>query len=160
MAAYDEAPHQWVTSSETWWSWFADRPWLSGGFVWTGFDYRGEPTPYGWPDINSHFGILDMCGFPKDNFYYYKAWWTTNTVLHLLPHWTWPGREGHEFRVDALSNCKAVELFLNGESLGKKEMKPNSKLTWHVKYAPGTLSAKGYDAAGNVIAETERRNHR
>jgi beta-galactosidase len=124
--------------------------------VWTGFDYRGEPTPYGWPNINSHFGILDMCGFPKDNFYYYQAWWTTNTVLHLLPHWNWPGREGHEFRVDALSNCMEVELFLNGTSLGRKAMKRNSKLTWKVKYAPGTLSAKGFDAAGNVIAEAKR----
>jgi beta-galactosidase len=155
VAAYDAAPNQWVTSSETWWSWFGDRPWLSGGFVWTGFDYRGEPSPFGWPCINSHFGILDTCGFPKDNFYYYKAWWTTNTVLHLLPHWNWPGREGHEFRVDAMSNCKEVELFLNGESLGRKAMKRNSKLTWMVKYAPGTLSAKGFDAAGKVIANTK-----
>jgi len=155
VAAYDEPPHQWVTSAETWWAWFGDRPWLSGGFVWTGFDYRGEPTPYAWPNINSHFGILDMCGFPKDNFYYYQSWWTTNTVLHLLPHWTWPGREGHEFRVDALSNCKEVELFLNGESLGRKTMKRNSKLTWKVKYALGTLSAKGFDAAGKVIADTK-----
>src|ERR1035437_1291787 len=155
VAAYDAAPNQWVTSSETWWSWFGDRPWLSGGFVWTGFDYRGEPSPYGWPCINSHFGVLDTCGFPKDNFYYYKAWWTTNTVLHLLPHWNWPGREGQELRVDALSNCKAVELFLNGTSLGKKEMQPNRKLTWNVKYAPGTLSAKGFDAAGKVIADTK-----
>lgn len=155
VAAYDEPPHRWVTSAETWWSWFADRPWLSGGFVWTGFDYRGEPTPYGWPCINSHFGILDTCGFPKDNFYYYKAWWTNEVVLHLLPHWNWPGREGHEFRVDALSNCQEVELFLNGASLGRKAMKPNSKLTWKVKYAPGTLSAKGFDAAGKVVAETK-----
>ena len=155
VAAYDAAPNQWVTSSETWWSWFGDRPWLSGGFVWTGFDYRGEPSPYGWPCINSHFGVLDTCGFPKDNFYYYQAWWTTNTVLHLLPHWNWPGREGHEFRVDAMSNCKEVELFLNGDSLGRKTMKRNSKLTWKVKYAPGTLSAKGFDAAGKVIAETK-----
>ena len=130
-------------------------PWLSGGFVWTGFDYRGEPTPFGWPCINSHFGVLDTCGFPKDNFYYYKAWWTTNTVLHLLPHWNWPGREGHEFRVDAMSNCKEIELFLNGESLGRKTMKRNSKLTWNVKYAPGTLSAKGFDAAGKVIADSK-----
>ena len=155
VAAYDAAPNQWVTSSETWWSWFGDRPWLSGGFVWTGFDYRGEPSPFGWPCINSHFGVLDTCGFPKDNFYYYQAWWTTNTVLHLLPHWNWPGREGHEFRVDAMSNCKEVELFLNGESLGRKTMKRNSKLTWMVKYAPGTLSAKGFDAAGKVIADTK-----
>lgn len=155
VAAYDEPPHQWVTSAEKWWSWFAERPWLSGGFVWTGFDYRGEPTPYGWPCISSHFGILDTCGFPKDNFYYYKSWWTDEVVLHLLPHWNWQGREGDEFRVDAMSNCKAVELFLNGASLGKKEMKPNSKLTWKVKYAPGTLSATGFDAEGKIIAETK-----
>ena len=108
-----------------------------------------------WPCINSHFGILDTCGFPKDNFYYYQSWWTTNTVLHLLPHWNWPGREGQEIRVDALSNCKQVELFLNGASLGKQTMQPNSKLSWQVKYAPGTLSAKGFDDAGKVIAETK-----
>jgi len=155
MSAYDENAPPWAQTAETWWSFFADRPWLSGGFVWTGFDYRGEPTPYSWPCINSHFGVLDVCGFPKDNFYYYQSWWTTNTVLHLLPHWNWLGKEGQTIRVDALSNCREVELFLNGTSLGRKEMKPNSKLSWQVIYAPGTLSAKGYDAAGNVIAETK-----
>ena len=131
------------------------RPWLSGGFVWTGFDYRGEPTPYSWPCVNSHFGILDTCGFWKDIAWYYEAWWTTNTVLHLLPHWNWVGKEGQEIRVDAFSNCKSVELFLNGTSLGKQDMKPYSHLTWPVKYALGTLSAKGFDATGKVIAETK-----
>ena len=97
---------------------------------------------------------MDMCGFPKDNFYYYQSWWTTNIVLHLLPHWNWPGKEGQEIRVDALSNCGEVELFLNGESLGKQAMKRNSKLSWQVKYAPGTLSAKGYNG-GRVVAETK-----
>jgi beta-galactosidase len=165
VAAYDyitktksgalATPVTWGETAEQWWSFYDARPWMSGGFAWTGFDYRGEPTPYGWPCINSHFGILDTCGFPKDNFYYYQSWWTTNTVLHLLPHWNWPNREGQEIRVDALSNCKQVELFLNGTSLGRQVMKPNSKLTWQVKYAPGTLSAKGYDAAGNVIAEAK-----
>jgi beta-galactosidase len=150
----DHVP-SWGNAAEAWWSFFATRPWLSGGFVWTGFDYRGEPTPYGWPCINSHFGIMDTCGFPKDNFYYYQSWWTTNVVLHLLPHWNWPGKEGQEIRVDAFSNCKSVELFLNGQSLGKQTMQPNSKLSWLVKYAPGTLSAKGFDDAGNVIAETK-----
>jgi beta-galactosidase len=186
--AYDVLWPGWTTTAESWWSFFAVRPWLSGAFVWTGFDYRGEPTPYWWPCVNSHFGILDTCGFPKDVFYYYKSWWTTNTVLHLLPHWDWPagvaeatngedsritdnlksepetentparrrpGKEGREIRVDAYSNCKQVELFLNGNSLGRQVMKPNSKLTWHVKYEPGTLSAKGFDANGNVIAETK-----
>ena len=155
VVAYDWTPSAWAQSAETWWSWFADRPWLSGGFVWTGFDYRGEPTPYGWPCINSHFGILDTCGFPKDVFYYYQSWWTTNPVLHLLPHWNWPGKEGQEIRVDAYSNCKQVELFLNGDSLGKQDMKANSKLTWNVKYTPGILSAKGYDTNGKVVAETK-----
>ena len=155
VSAYDVNAPSWSNTAEEWWSVFAERPWLSGGFVWTGFDYRGEPTPYSWPCINSHFGILDTCGFWKDIAWYYQAWWTTNTVLHLLPHWNWPGKEGREIRVDAFSNCKQVELFLNGTSLGKQEMKPNSHLTWQVKYAPGTLSAKGFDAAGNVIAETK-----
>jgi beta-galactosidase len=155
VAAYDVVWPGWTTTAESWWSFFADRPWLSGAFVWTGFDYRGEPTPYWWPCINSHFGILDTCGFPKDVFYYYKSWWTTNVVLHLLPHWNWPGRDGQEVLVEAFSNCRQVELFLNGVSLGKQAMKPNSKLSWQVKYAPGTLSAKGFDDAGNVIAETK-----
>ena len=155
VAAYDVVWPGWTTTAESWWSFFAPRPWLSGAFVWTGFDYRGEPTPYWWPCVNSHFGILDTCGFPKDVFYYYQSWWTTNTVLHLAPHWNWPGREGREILVEAFSNCKQVELFLNGASLGKQTMKPNSKLSWQVKYAPGTLSAKGYDDAGKVIAETK-----
>ena len=155
VAAYDVVWPGWTTTAESWWSYFAPRPWLSGAFVWTGFDYRGEPTPYWWPCVNSHFGILDTCGFPKDAFYYYQSWWTTNTVLHLAPHWNWPGRAGQEILVQAFSNCKEVELFLNGLSLGKQAMKPNSKLSWQVKYAPGTLSAKGYDDAGKVIAETK-----
>jgi beta-galactosidase len=155
VAAYDVVWPTWTTTAESWWSFFATRPWLSGAFVWTGFDYRGEPTPYWWPCVNSHFGILDTCGFPKDAFYYYQSWWTTNTVLHLAPHWNWPGREGREILVQAFSNCKQVELFLNGASLGKQDLQPNSKLSWKVEYAPGTLSAKGFDAAGNVLAETK-----
>jgi len=152
VSAYDDNAPSWANTAEEWWSVFATRPWLSGGFVWTGFDYRGEPTPYAWPCVNSHFGILDVCGFPKDVFYYYQSWWTTNTVLHLLPHWNWPGKEGQEIRVDALSNCEEVELFLNGQSIGRQTMPRNSKLSWQVKYAPGTLSAKGYNG-GKLVAE-------
>ncbi len=152
VSAYDDNAPPWATTSETWWKIFAARPWLSGGFVWTGFDYRGEPTPYGWPCINSHFGILDTCGFPKDNFYYYQSWWSDRTVLHLLPHWNWPGKEGQDIDVRCLSNCQEVELFLNGQSLGRKSMAPNSHLRWMVKYAPGVLLAKGYKD-GQVIAE-------
>jgi beta-galactosidase len=152
VSAYDVNFPSWASTAESWWSFYADRPWLSGGFVWTGFDYRGEPTSYAWPCINSHFGVLDTCGFRKDLAWYYEAWWTTNTVLHLLPHWNLAGKDGQEIRVDAFSNCEEVELFLNGASLGKQPMKRNSKLTWQVKYAPGTLSAKGFNG-GKVVAE-------
>ncbi|AIE83675.1 beta-galactosidase GalA [Fimbriimonas ginsengisoli] len=155
VSAYDVVWPGWTTTAESWWSFFADRPWLSGGFVWTGFDYRGEPTPYWWPCINSHFGILDTCGFPKDAFYYYKSWWTAAPVLHVLPHWNWPGREGQSVLVEVFSNCPQVELFLNGRSLGRKRMKANSKLSWEVIYAPGTLSAKGFDGAGKIIGESK-----
>ncbi len=155
VTSYDTRRQGWSDTAESWWSYFDERPWLSGAFVWTGFDYRGEPTPYWWPCVNSHFGILDTCGFPKDVFYYYKSWWTTNTVLHIFPHWNWPGKEGREISVWAYSNCKQVELFLNGKSLGKQTMLKDSHLEWNVKYQPGTLSAKGYDADGKVIAETK-----
>jgi beta-galactosidase len=155
IQAYDIVWPGWEATAESWWSYFADHPWLSGGFAWTGFDYRGEPSPCPWPCINSQFGILDTCGFPKDSFYYYQAWWTTRPVLHLAPHWNWPGKEGQEIRVEAQSNCREVELFLNGGSLGRKVMKPHSKLFWQVKYSPGILSAKGFDAAGALTAETQ-----
>jgi beta-galactosidase len=138
----------------TWWSLAATRPWFSGGFIWTGFDYRGEPSPFNWPCINSAYGILDTCGFPKDDFYYYKAWWTANPVLHLLPHWNWAGKDGQEILVQALSNCEQVELFLNGRSLGKQKMEPYSRLSWKVKYAPGTLSAKGF-VGDKMVKETK-----
>jgi beta-galactosidase len=155
VSSYDLNEQPWSTTAERWWSYFADRPWLSGGFIWTGFDYRGEPTPYGWPCINSHFGVMDMCGFPKDLYYYYQAWWTDQPVLHLLPHWNWPGKEGQEIPVWCFSNCKEVELFLNGKSLGRKTMKPNSHLEWMVNYEPGALSAQGYDNDGKLIATTK-----
>ena len=81
----------WANTAEQWWTLAADRKWWMGGFVWTGFDYRGEPTPYEWPNINSHFGIMDMCGFPKNIYYYYQSWWTDKDVLHISPHWNWKG---------------------------------------------------------------------
>jgi beta-galactosidase len=162
LSAYDrnlprggDSQREWGSTAEAWMNYYSARPWLAGAFVWTGFDYRGEPTPYSWPCINSHFGILDVCGFPKDNFYYYQSVWTDKPMVHLLPHWNWPGREGQDIDVWAYSNCKEVELFLNGESLGKQAMPKNSHLEWKIKYAPGVLSAKGYDADGKVIAETK-----
>lgn len=155
VSAYDVGATSWSSTAERWWSYFAERPWLSGGFVWTGFDYRGEPTPYSWPCINSHFGLLDMCGFFKDNAYYYQSVWTDKPMVHLLPHWNWPGREGQEISVWSYSNAKEVELFLNGQSLGRKMIPKNLHAEWNVKYAPGILSAKAFDASGKIIAETK-----
>ena len=134
------------------WKDIATRSFVFGSFVWTGFDYKGEPTPYVWPSVNSHFGILDTCGFPKDNYYYYQSWWKTQPILHLMPHWNWPDRVGQNVRVIAFSNAARVELFLNGVSLGAKVMPRNEHLEWSVPYAPGNLSAKGYNSDGKVIA--------
>jgi beta-galactosidase len=147
--------HAWVTSyNMTDGSWRPVAvPFVAGSFPWTGFDYKGEPTPFGWPDINSNFGIMDMCGFPKDNYYYYQSWWKTQPTVHLMPHWNWPGKEGQEIRVIAFSNCERVELFLNGQSLGAKPMPRNSHLELTVPYAVGTLTARGYD--GSALAATD-----
>ncbi len=154
VSAYDDNHESWSNLAEEWMSFFDTRPWLSGGFVWTGFDYRGEPTPYGWPCVNSHFGVLDTCGFPKDNFWYYLAWWTDKPVLHLLPHWNWAGREGQEIDVRALTNCEEVELLLNGKSLGRQPVVRLKTPRWKVPYAPGVLAAKGFKG-GRQVAETK-----
>jgi len=154
VSAYDDNATSWSNTAKQWWSYFDTRPWLSGGFIWTGFDYRGEATPYSWPCISSHFGVFDTCGFPKDNFWNYRSWWTEAPVLHLLPHWNWPGREGQAIDVRALSNADEVELFINGESLGRKAMARASEVKWSVPYYPGTLSAKGY-RRGQPVAEAK-----
>ena len=151
VGSYDPYTTTGRASAEGWWRFCNSRPWLSGGFVWTGFDYRGEPSPNEWPNISSQYGIIDTCGFPKDSFYYYKAWWTTEPLLHVFPHWNWPGMEGKEIAVWVYSNLDKVELFLNGESLGAKEMKKDSHLAWNVKYAPGTIEARGFKADKQVI---------
>jgi beta-galactosidase len=132
------------------WKHYAARPYLAGLFYWTGFDYRGEPTPFGWPAVSSQFGILDSCGFPKDSFYYLKSWWTDEPVLHVFPHWNWPGREGQEIEVRAHSNCEEVELLLNGQSQGRKPMEKNGHLAWKVKYQPGTLLARGFKGGKEI----------
>ena len=155
VAAFDVNAPYWAETAEEAWQAVAERPWMAGGFVWSGFDYRGEPTPFAWPAVSSQYAILDTCGFPKDVYYYYKSWWTDQPVLHLFPHWNWPGKEGQNIDVWCYSNCKQVELFLNGQSLGRKPMPKYSHLEWQVKYEPGTLSAKGFNDVGNVIAKTK-----
>jgi beta-galactosidase len=153
ISAYDANHPPGAELAEEWWKFYATREWLSGGFAWTGFDYRGEPTPYGWPSINSQFGIVDMCGFPKDNFFYYKAWWGSEPVLHLFPHWNWEQREGEPISVWVHSNLEEVELFLNGASQGKKRVEPLTHLEWKVNYQPGVLEARGMKDSAVVLTE-------
>ncbi len=155
VSAYDVNTTAWSETAQQWWSFYDEREWLPGGFAWTGFDYRGEPTPYGWPSVNSQFGIVDMCGFPKDNFFYYKAWWGNQPVLHLFPHWNWEGREGDPVDVWVHSNLDEVELFLNGASQGSKKVPKDGHVQWSVKYAPGTIEARG-SKGGNVVLTDKR----
>jgi beta-galactosidase len=153
VSAYDANHPEWAELAEEWWKFYATREWLSGGFAWTGFDYRGEPTPYAWPSINSQFGIVDMCGFPKDNFYYYKAWWGSEPVLHVFPHWNWEQRDGEPISVWVHSNLDSVELFLNGKSYGSQKVLPLTHLEWTVKYEPGVLEARGAKDGKIVLVE-------
>jgi beta-galactosidase len=135
------------------WAPVAEKAFIAGSFVWTGFDYKGEPSPYSWPAVNSAFGILDMCGFPKDCFYYYKSWWQGSPVLHLMPHWNWKGQEGQDIRVVAYSNCDEVELFVNGKTVGRKSMPRNGHIEWDVPYQPGSIHAVGYNADKKIADE-------
>ncbi|HVM50638.1 MAG TPA: beta-galactosidase GalA [Candidatus Acidoferrum sp.] len=130
--------------SEDGWQAVASRPFMAGSYTWTGFDYKGEPDPYGWPDVANHTGLMDSCGFPKDKYYYLQSWWSDQPMVHLMPmSWNWPGQEGQAIRVIAFSNAKQVELFLNGKSLGIQTMPQDGHLEWQVPYQPGRLEAKG-----------------
>ena len=144
-----------LSGAEEWWTIYDQRTFLSGGFTWVGFDYRGEPGPYDLVSISSQAGILDTCGFPKDVYYYYKAWWGSEPVLHLFPHWSWTGKEGHGVDVRCYSNLDSVELLLNGKSLGSKSIVRNSHLTWTVKYEPGAIEARGFKN-GQVVLTARR----
>ena len=157
VPAYDREFPRWASTAEEWWTFYAARPFLAGGFVWTGFDYRGEPTPFErWPENVSNFGQMDLCGFPKDNYYYYQAWWGSAPVLHLFPHWNWAGREGQAIDVWVHSNCDAVELFVNGRSVGRKPVERNRHLAWQVPYAPGRITAHGFrDGRRTMVAERQ-----
>jgi len=174
VTSYDCWHTGWASTAETDLLDVKNAPWLAGEFVWTGFDYIGEPTPYQWPSRSSYFGILDLCGFPKDRFYIYKSQWSDEPVVHILPmNWTWPGFEGKTIPVRVFTNADSVELFLNGTSLGSKNYpadcadqtvivdnkdKPSSTikspglhLAWDVPYAPGELKAVA-TKDGKVVA--------
>ena len=144
--------------SERGWLAAVERPFMAGTYTWTGFDYRGEPNPYGWPDVSNNTGLLDLCGFRKDKGYYFQSCWSDIPMVHLMPHWNWPGKEGQNIRVLAFSNARQVELFLNGRSLGTKDMPHDSHVEWEVPYQPGRLLAKantnGKTVATDVVETT------
>lgn len=135
------------------WADYVDCPYLGGIFAWTGFDYRGEPTPiYKWPSVTSHFGIMDMCGFPKDGYYAYKAAWNEKPVVHVFPHWNWPDNIGKTMKVMGFTNCEEVELLVNGKTMGRKSVKPYERMEWEVTYQPGYIEARGY-RKGRLVAK-------
>ncbi|CAL4866333.1 Beta-galactosidase BoGH2A [Asticcacaulis sp. MM231] len=156
VPAYDTTAPWWATTAEGWWPHFERQPFIAGGFIWTGFDYRGEPTPYSsWPSVSSQFGALDTCGFPKDNYWYYRAWWRPEPLLHLFPHWNWEGKEGQDISVWAHSNADEIELFVNGKSAGRKTVVKGFHVEWTVPYQPGKIEAFAYKA-GKVILKDKR----
>lgn len=141
VSAYDQVQAPWGSTHEATWKVMKKHDFLAGMYIWTGFDYIGEPTPYEWPSISSYFGIVDLAGFPKDVYYMYQSEWTNKTVLHLLPHWNW--KEGQNVDVWAYyNNADEVELFLNGKSVGiKKKMGDDLHIMWRLPFEPGTLKA-------------------
>ena len=151
--SYDVGAAPWGATHRNAWKAIASRPFVAGGFVWTGFDYRGEPQKFSWPSVSSVFGCMDTCGFPKAAYYMHQAAWIENRpVLQIVPHWNWPGREGQPIKVMVLSNVEKVELFLNGKSLGEKIVDKLEGGEWEVPYAPGKLEA----VASNDGKETAR----
>ena len=144
-SSYDTEAASWGETHRKAWKLIADRPFVAGGFVWTGFDYHGEPTPFDWPTIASVFGIMDLCGFPKTAFDIHRANWVDDeTVVSLAPHWTWPGREGQPIEILVMSNADRVELRLNGRPVGTAVVDRAMGNVWHVPYAPGRIEVIAY----------------
>ena len=156
MAAHNRKPNgrdSLMNCIERGWKFYNERPWLAGLFYWTGFDYRGEPNPMKFPATGSQFGILDYCGFPKDEAYYLKSWWTDEPVLHIFPHWNLQGHEGEKIDIWVYSNCDEVELNVNGKNLGRKPMPKNGHLSWTAVYRSGMLKAVGYKNNKKVMTQ-------
>ena len=154
--SYDLDRPPWGHTAQTSLLALKEHPWVAGEFVWTGFDYIGEPTPYTWPSRSSYFGIVDLAGFPKDRYYLYQSQWTDKPMVHLLPHWNWEEFAGKEIPVWAFTNADSVELFLNGKSQGTREAKDLVQLhyEWKVPFEPGTLKAVA-KKDGQVVATDE-----
>lgn len=151
-SAYDNCSSPWGSTQEETWKVIKKYDFLSGQYIWTGFDYLGEPTPYPWPSRSSYFGIVDLAGFPKDTYYMYKSEWTNQDVLHIFPHWNW--KVGDVIDIWAYTNCDEVELFLNGKSLGKKsKVGDELHLVWKVPFSEGTLKAVGKKNGKEILTK-------
>jgi beta-galactosidase len=152
-SAYGDAD----VGGQPWQSWIPviEHPFVAGQFVWTGFDYRGEPNPFSWPAVTSQVGAMDLCGFRKPVYYYWKAAWDQKPLVYLFPDWNAPETmAGKPVRVRIFSNCDRVELSLNGKSLGTRPMPQHSHLDWEVPYAPGQLTAIGYNEGREAARDT------
>ncbi len=154
-SSYDNCSAPWGSTHEETLKIIEKYDFLSGMYVWTGFDYLGEPTPYGWPSRSSYFGILDLCGFPKDAYYLYKGEWTGEPVLHLFPHWNW--QEGQTIDVWAYTNCDSASLFLNGKALGTRSRENDAMhLMWREIWSPGELVCVGFKDGKQILTDTVR----
>ena len=165
-SSYDVEYCSWSNLPDDDWVWQDDYKWVIGEFVWTGYDYLGEPTPYDeyWPARSSYFGICDLAGLPKDRYYLYKSKWNKEEhTVHLLPHWTWPERKGKVTPVYCYTDGVEAELFVNGKSQGRVHKNPKERLDryrlrWNdVKYEPGEIRVVAFDEKGNKIGEDVRK---
>lgn len=152
LSAYDENPVPWGHTVQETWKFVRDNDYMSGIFIWTGFDYRGEPTPFQYPSISSQFGIMDTCGFAKDSFYYNKACFTKEPMMHVMPHWN--HKDGEIVRVQTVTNCEEAEVILNGKSLGKKKSDVCEQCFWEVEFEKGELIAIGYNRGVEVARDS------
>ena len=146
LGSYDTHCTGWGATHRSAWKAVAERPWMAGCFYWTGFDYHGEPTPFGWPSVSSFFGIMDLCGFPKSAYYIHQAQWIDDKpILELIPHWNWPEDSiGRPIQVMVMSNADKVKLRLNGKLISEQTVDSFEMNTWQVPYKPGRLEAIGY----------------
>jgi beta-galactosidase len=160
-SSYDLEYPRWATTPDREFAAQDSFPFMAGEFVWTGFDYLGEPTPFNnkWPSRSSYFGIIDLCGIPKDRYFLYQSKWSDKSVLHLLPHWNWEGKEGEIIPVHCYTSFRKAELFLNGKSQGVREKDPTQlystyRLVWDIPYEPGELKVVALDESNRPLKET------
>ncbi|WP_373988649.1 beta-galactosidase GalA [Duganella sp. BuS-21] len=150
IASYDDDAAQWGNTHRDAWQAIDTRPYVAGGFVWTGFDYRGEPTPNEWPSVSSVFGIMDLNGFAKTAYYIHQVQWIKDKpLIHIAPHWNW--KQGENVRVMVMANVERVQLLLNGRALGEQKVDPYRMNNFDVAFEPGKLEAIGYKGGKEVV---------